>query len=233
MNMMKSGRCIPRVVLLVIACLAAVVTVTKASEHPNPDTRRIFDDKTEDKINKTSILGSTEAFERLKEVDFIVADDRLNKAIYKTFDHRKNEGIGISFAKLSLPEREIVDGRVIHRTRDLYIGKKIFEAFPEESIPGLLKLYERGDSTTRGNVIRVSGNLPGPAVAGLLIRALDDKTYCEQEDPETDGPPMRICDLAYNQLVLRHQIKNVLRTIGPVHRLENREYHISVLKGRL
>ena len=26
---------------------------------------------------------------------------------------------------------------------------------------------------------------------------------------------MRICDLAYNQLVLRYRIKNVLRTIGP------------------
>ena len=44
---------------------------------------------------------------------------------------------------------------------------------------------------------------------------------------------MRICDVAYNQLVLRYRIKNVLRTIGPIYRPENRDYHISVLKGRL
>lgn len=231
--MMKSGNCIPRIVLLVIACLASVVTVAKATEHPNPGPSRIFDKKTEDKINTTSSLGSTEAFERLKEVDFLAAEDRLNKAIYKSFSHRKNEGIEISLAKLSLPERAIVDGMVIHRTDDLYIGKKIFEAFPEESIPGLLKLYERGDSTTRGNVIRVSGNVAGSAIDRLLIDALYDKTVCEQEDPEADGPPMRICDLAYNQLVLRFQVKNVLRTIGPVHRTEIRDHHISILKGRL
>ena len=231
--MMKFSICIPRVVLLMIVCLAPAVTATIASEPQNPDTGRIFDKKTEDKINKTSSLGSEEAFERLKEVDFIVAEDRLSKAIHKSFSHRKNEGIEISLAKLSLPERAFVDGMVIHRSKDLYIGKKIFEAFPEESIPGLLKLYERGDSTTRGNVIRVFGNLAGSAIDRLLIDALYDKTVCEQEDPEADGPPMRICDLAYNQLVLRFQVKNVLRTIGPVHRTEIRDYHISVLKGRL
>jgi HEAT repeat protein len=231
--MMKFSICIPRVLLLMIACLAPAVTAAIASEPQNPDTGRIFDKKTEDKINKTSSLGSEEAFERLKEVDFIVAEDRLSKAIHKSFSHRKNEGIEISLAKLSLPERAFSGGTVIHRANDLYIGKKIFEAFQEESIPRLLKLYERGDPTTRGNVVRVSGNLAGTAVTDLLIKALADKTFCEQEDPEADGPPLRICDLAYNQLVLRYRIQNVLRTIGPPHRLENRDYHISVLRGRL
>jgi hypothetical protein len=151
--MMNHGGCVPRIVLLVIACLASVATVAKATEHPNPDTSRIFDKTTEDKINKTASLGSAEAFERLKEVDFLVAEDRLNKAIHKSFSHRKNEGIEISLAGLSLPGRTYVDGMVVHRTKDLYVGKKIFEAFPEESIPRLLELYERGDSTTRGNVV--------------------------------------------------------------------------------
>jgi len=231
--MMKFSSCIPRVVLLMIACLASVVTTTKASEPQDPDTGRIFDKKTEDMINKTSSLDSENAFESLKEVDFIVAEDRLSKAIKKSFSHRRNDGIELSLAKLSLPERVFVDGTVIHRTKDLYVGKKIFEAFQEESIPRLLNLYERGDSTTRGNVVRVSGNLAGTAVTELLINALDDKTFCELEDPEVDGSPLRICDLAYNQLVLRYRIQNVLRTIGPTHRLENRDYHISVLRGRL
>lgn len=231
--MMNPGGCVPRIVLLVIACLASVATASRATDHMNPGTSRVFDDKTEDKINKTATLGSAEAFERLKEVDFLVAEDRLNKAIHKSFSHRKNEGIEISLAGLSLPGRTYVDGMVVHRTKDLYVGKKILEAFPEESIPRLLELYERGDSTTRGNVVRVSGKLAGSAVDRLLINALSDKTVCDQEDPEADGPPLRICDLAYNQLVLRFQMKNVLRTIGPSHRLENRDYHISVLKGRL
>lgn len=44
---------------------------------------------------------------------------------------------------------------------------------------------------------------------------------------------MRICDLAYNQLVLRYRLKNVLRTIGPVHRIETQDSHIEILKGKL
>jgi HEAT repeat protein len=121
----------------------------------------------------------------------------------------------------------------VHRAKDLYIGKKMFEVFPGEAIPKLLKLYETGDATTRGNVIRVSGNLAGPEITALLVNALDDKTFCDPEDPEVEGLPMRICDVAYNQLVLRYRIKNVLRTIGPIYRPENRDYHIAVLKGRL
>lgn len=218
---------------LVAGCLASLVAVSGAFEPQKPDVNRVFDNKKEDVINKTSTLPSAEVLERLKGVDFIGEDDYISKTIYKSFQHRRNEGIALSLQNLSLPQRENVNGREVYRTKDFYIGKKIFEVFPEESIPRLLKLYETGDATTRGNVLRVSGNLAGPEITALLVNALDDKTFCDPEDPEVEGLPMRICDVAYNQLVLRYRIKNVLRTIGPIYRPENRDYHISVLKGRL
>ena len=218
---------------LVFGCLASFVVVAWAFEPQKPNVRREFDNKKEAVINKTSTLPSAEVLERLKGVDFIGEDDYISKTIYKSFRHRKDEGIALSLQDLSLPERENVNGREVYRTKDLYIGKKIFEVFPEESIPRLLKLYDTGDATTRGNVLRVSGSLVGPEITSLLVNALDDKTFCDPEDPEIDGRPLRICDVAYNQLVLRYRIKNVLRTIGPIHRPENRDYHIAVLKGRL
>jgi len=218
---------------LVAGCLASLVVVAWAFEPQKPDIHRVFDDKKEDVINKTSTLPSAEVLERLKGVDFIGEEEFLYKTIHKSFRHRKDEGVVLSLQNLSLPERENVNGREVHRTRDFYIGKKIFEVFPEESIPRLLKLYETGDATTRGNVLRVCGNLAGPEITALLVNALDDKTFCDPEDPEVEGLPMRLCDVAYNQLVLRYRIKNVLRTIGPIYRPETRDYHIAVLKGRL
>jgi len=223
----------PFITVLAVWCLASLMAVAAASEPQKPDVNRSFDMKKEQKINRISSHSAGEAFEELKDVEFLVEEDLLNKAIYKTFHQRKEEGIALSLQNLSLPEKEIINGRKVHRTRDIYLARKIAEVFPDESVPVLLDLYGSGDATTKGNVLRVSGRLAGEAARNLLIRALDDKTICGKEDPEVDGPPMRLCDLAYNQLVLRYQIKNVLRTIGPGDRIENRDYHINTLKGRL
>ena len=87
---------------------------------------------------------------------------------------------------------------------------------------------------TKANIIRVSGGVSGgPEIRQLLIQALSDTTFCEEETPDSVGERMRICDVAYNQLVLRYGIRNVLRTISPAHRINNRDYHISILKGML
>jgi len=221
------------IIALAAWCLMSLMKGAAASEPQKPDVNRAFDVKKEQNIDRISSHSAGEAFEELKAVEFLVEEDLLNKAIYKTFHQRKEEGIALSLQKLSLPEKEFINGRKVHRARDIYLAKKIAEVFPDESAPILLDLYGSGDATMKGNVIRVSGRLAGEIARNLLIRALDEKTYSDTEDPEVDGPPMRICDLAYNQLVLRYRIKNVLRTIGPGDRIENRDYHINNLKGKL
>ena len=221
------------IIVLAIWCLVSLMRAAAASEPQRPEVDGSFDVKKEQTIDRISSHSASEAFEELKDVEFLVEEDLLNKAIYKTFSHRKEEGIALSLQKLSLPEKEFINGRKVHRTRDIYLARKIAEVFPDESVPILLDLYRSGDATTKGNVIRVSGRLAGETARNLLIRALDEKTYSDTEDPEVDGPPMRICDLAYNQLVLRYRIRNILRTIGPGDRIENRDYHINNLKGRL
>ncbi len=98
-------------------------------------------------------------------------------------------------------------------------------------MPKLLAGYEDGDSITKCNVIRASGNVEGAPIKALLIGALNDKSSCEDRHAEMIGDSLRICDMAYNQFVLRYKTKNVLRTIGTVHRIEIRDYHISILKN--
>jgi hypothetical protein len=54
---------------------------------------------------------------------------------------------------------------------------------------------------------------------------------CEETLPESLGDPLRLCDVAYNQIVLHFEIQNALRTIGTVHKIEIRDYHIDKVKG--
>lgn len=221
------------VIFLAAGCLLFLIRSAAASEPRRPEVNRTFDMKKEQKIDRISTRSAGEAFEELKDVEFLADEEMLNKAIFKTFVGRKEEGVALSLQKLSLPETEYVNGRKVHRTSDIHLARKIAEVFPDESVPALLDLYGKGDATTRGNIVRAVGRVAGETARNLLLWALDDKTISDKEDPEVDGPPMRICDLAYNQLVLRYRIKNVLRTIGPLDRIETRDYHINLLKGRL
>jgi hypothetical protein len=204
-----------------------------AAEPRKPSVTGILDGKKELRINQIYLRPSTEAYEELKGVEFLADEDFANKAVYQTFHRRRMEGIELAVRKLSMPVKDFSNGRMHHRAGDIYVAGKIFEIFPDESIPILLERYRNGDATTKGNIVRASGRMAGKPAGDLLLEALEDKTYCDPVDPEVEGPPMRVCDLAYNQLVLRHRIRNVLRTIGPNDRIDNRDYHIAILKTKL
>jgi hypothetical protein len=85
----------------------------------------------------------------------------------------------------------------------------------------------------RANVIYIIGDMDGgKAVDALLIEALYDTSVCREATGESLGEPLRICDMAYNQLVIRYSMKNVLRTIGTGHSINVRNYHIGELQNR-
>ncbi|MFZ0612170.1 MAG: hypothetical protein WAM73_08045, partial [Desulfobacterales bacterium] len=114
---------------------------------------------------------------------------------------------------------------------DEVVGRNILEIFPEVTAEMLPEAFYDGTAFARGNLIRVAGMIAGgETVRALLIDALNDVDFCEPELPEMAGLPMRVCDVAYNQLVLRYEIPDVLRTIGISHGISARDYHIDQLK---
>ena len=208
--------------------------ITSAAEPTRPAVGYVFDAKKEAKIKELANLPLEEAFAKLKDKDFAVNDTLLHKAIFTAFQDRRQEAIDLALDYLKLPIMETIDYKRVNRVDDFYIAKKILHVFPEESVDSLLELYESSDAITKGNIIQVLGQMEGgQAIRDFLIGALDDRTFCEGEDLETMGPSLRICDAAYNQLVLRYKIKNVLRTIGTVYTIEQRDYHIEILKSQL
>ena len=222
------------IIFTTLCCLLLPFIRANAKELEKPEINHAFDAKREARINKVAGLPSRQAFERLKGIDFFINEKMMHKAISKTFKHRREEGIDLALGYLSLPEREIKNGTLVDRSESFHVAKKILEVFPDESIDKLCKLYKNGNTTTKANIIRASGKIAGEQpIKDLLIHALEDKTPVEEEDIEMDGWPLRICDVAYNQLVLRYSIRNVLRTIGYSHRIEVRDYHIAILNNML
>jgi hypothetical protein len=67
----------------------------------------------------------------------------------------------------------------------------------------------------------------------MLIAALDDKTATITDEQDAAGSSLRICDLAYNQLVLNLRIAGVLRMVRADQGTGERDYHINRLKEQL
>ena len=203
-------------------------------EPARPDVNKTFDAQKEARINEIAGLPVPEAFERLKTAEYLSNPDLMYKTISRAFSYRKKDTLTFARNYLRSPLTEVVGGRVISRLKEFTVAKRIFEIFPEDATPMLVSLYERGDAVTKGNIIQAAGNMAGGGeIRKLMIRALDDTSAYEEENPDSPGEPLRICDVAYNQLVLRYTITNVLRTISPLHSIATRDYHIAILKGML
>ena len=228
---MKFQKFISITIILTFACIPLLYSSGAAGQPHRPNINKKFSQEKEAKIQAIKSLNKKEAFDGLKDVEFLLNKDLTYKAIYTAFNNRRAGAIAQAQNCLKLDLTKVVDGQRIKHYRSFIIAKKIFEVFPDEATPILTTLYKSGDEITRGNIIRASGGVSGgQPIEDLLINALDDKSFAEEEIPEMLGEPMRVCDIAYNELVLRYSIRGVLRTICPAHNIETRDYHINKLK---
>ena len=204
-----------------------------SAEPKRPEVQNILGPEDELRISEVARLKPKEAFKKLEGVEFLVNEKLLHRAIYETYKDRKAEGLDLAYYQLTLPQIEFIKGKMADRTAAFYVSKKIMEVFPGESVRELSQLYKSGDGMVQGNVIRASGKISGGEISRLLVKALDNKKNSEEKSPEIEGFPLRVCDEAYNQLVLRYKVRDVLRTIGNGLSPELRDYHIGVLKKKI
>ena len=217
-----------------LGLLTLFVNIADADLSRRPDVNGIFSPDQESKIMDLASLSTPLVFSGLKDADFAGNRDLSYKAVYVAFNTRRQEALAVAQNYLKELIVEVVEGRRIDRSYEFDIAKQVFEVFPDEGMPLLENLYNRSDSITRGNIIRVIGAMEGEgAVRAMLIKALNDSSFAEEEDPAVLGDPMRVCDIAYNQVVLRYSVLSVLRTISPALKLADRDYHLSILKSDL
>jgi hypothetical protein len=181
-----------------------------------------------------SQVPAEHAFAELKDEEFISDEEAAHSAILGAFGRRTSEGVVVALQQVISLGTGTDEVKKMSRARALIVARRILAAFPDESVPRLLELYARGDAATKGLLIQAAGKVSGgDRVTSFLRAALDNQSVCEEEGADALGEPLRVCDLAYNQLVLRSGVKRVLRTISPTHSLAVRDYHISLLQAKL
>ena len=230
---MNSYRGIAAILTVTVICLflSTDVFANAYKEPKKPNVNKIFGPDKEKRIDGIARLSLGKAFEEIKTDEFLSDPDLMYKAIYKAFSNRKPDILMFAANYLMSSLRNPSDGKTSNIIKDFDAARRIFETFPEDATPILLSFYDDGNAETKGNIARAAGRVAGGReIRSLLMGALDDKAYYEEEYPDSLGEPLRICDMAYNQLVLRYGIRNVLRTISPAQRLEVRDYHIVILK---
>jgi len=77
-------------------------------------------------MHRSSSFGR--AFEKLKEVEFLVDDPLLYKAISKTFDPRKRKALPLHFIT-QLAQTERIEGTRLNRGDDFYVAKRSWKSF--------------------------------------------------------------------------------------------------------
>lgn len=184
----------------------------------------------EAKLKQLNNASVESAFSQLKAVDFLYDEEFLDEGIDRAFMSKKDEGVRFALRQIQ-SSRSPKDTT---KAKDFYIAKRILQRFPDKSQRYLIEAYQAESPEIRKNAICVLSGLPMNAtIKGLLLRALDDKSFCEERLPDSVGDPLRVCDALYNEIVSQYGIPNVLRTIGTVHKMDVRDYHIGKLKTLL
>ena len=173
-----------------------------------------------------------QAFKELKKSEFVGNKPHMDESVKKAFGYREDQALDLACKEIKLPIRKNVNGKTISRGTDFFVAKSIVQNFPDRGIDRLSDLYDStNDPTVRGNIIMVLGGMENNSIMwALLMKALDNKDNYPETDPEAIGIPLRVCDLAYNQIVAKYEINDVLRTIGTGHAIDVRDYHIENLK---
>ena len=205
------------------------------SKEPNPpNVSKVLTPKKEARILQLEKVSVEQCFEQLKETEFLLDDDFSSKAAYRCFKNRKQAALRLAINKLKKAQYTIEGEDVVYND-DLYAAKIVSKVFPANAEVLLLNEYKKSTAQTKANILLVLGQMSGNRARYMLIDALNDQTVYEDINPEIGGEPLRICDMAYNQLRLRYadELVDLPRTIGNPDRIEKRDFYIDDMKRRL
>jgi hypothetical protein len=199
-----------------------------------PVKTRVESMQDQSKAKKLKQLADSDVdrvFDDLKNKNYQHDRQFMRSAVFEAYKNRPKKAVNMAIRRIM--NRPPVNNEEYWRDRAVEenIVRNIFKMFPEEAAEQIQYVFYSSEAHVRGNMIRTAGTSAGGIkIRDILEDSLDDKAFCEPEVEEVDGLPLRVCDVAYNQLVLRYRIPNVLRTIGTSHSVVTRDYHIDRLK---
>ena len=186
-------------------------------------------------ISGFSALAISDAFNALKKPEIIMDEQVLINALVAAFSGRQLDAVEFAVNVLRAPRVVIDNGREVNRGLDFFIAKRIFRQYPGIAIEVLKREYDNAGGVLRCNIIEMLGSLntDDASVKEILASALENDTFCDIDFSEQEGVSLRISDTAYNQLAAKNKVSGVLRTIGPAHRVEDRDRNIEALRKNI
>ncbi|MEN6386379.1 MAG: hypothetical protein ABFD79_14440 [Phycisphaerales bacterium] len=186
------------------------------------------------RISRMTALSVPEIFTQLEDPNISTDDEIMNNAISSSLEDKEDQAVDEAINRIKNTEINRSDPNAYRKARNFYVSRKVVNYFADVSANRLVSLYNDRDPFVRGRVIATAGDLSDiKPVKSMLLKALNDKSSSEEKDAEMVGEPLRVCDVAYNQLVLNENVQGVLRTIGTGLAIEDRDYHINILKKKI
>lgn len=134
-------------------------------------------------------------------------------------------------AKLRHPTTDVVSGRVIDRTREVFMARQVLKAMGEPALQRLLELSAAEDPFFKRNILYALSDFDRQEAIDILVTALDDRSQCKKVTPETFRRPLRVCDEAYNLLVLKLSPPGLRAPLGQVHTLDQRDERVAAFRA--
>jgi len=134
-------------------------------------------------------------------------------------------------AELRRPMADVVAGRVVDRTREVFMARRILKAIGEPALQRLLQLSGTDDPFFKRNMLYALSDFDRREAIEILIAALDDRDQCKKVMPETFRRPLRVCDEAYNLLVLKLSPPDLRAPLGQAHTLNQRDERVAAFKA--
>lgn len=170
---------------------------------------------------------------RLRSPEYLASAALLRLAARTGYERRPSEGLAMAIGVLTdlAASPLAADARTRTTQSERWaVARAVLTAFPEAAVPRLIELYDGGDAVTQGLVLQAMGPIDDDgAVDAVLLAALEDRRPCDRGAGESLGEPLRLCDVAYNQIVLRHGLRGVQRVLGSSHRIAVRDDQIATL----
>ena len=205
------------------------------SKEPNPpNVSKVLTPKKEARILQLEKVSVEQCYEQLKETEFLLDDDFSSKAAYRCFKNRKQVALRLAIDKLKKAQYTLEGENIVYND-DLYAAKIVSKVFSTDAEVLISNEYKKSTAQTKANMLMVLGQMSGNRARAILIEALNDQSAYEEDYPGMEGIPLRICDMAYNQLRLRYadELVDMPRTIGNPDRIEKRDFYIDDMKRRL
>ena len=207
--------------------------IVGAKEPSAPNVNKALSPGKEARISQLERGSLKQCFEQLKETEFFLDDDFSSKTAYRCFRYRIESAVQYAIDKLK-NNQYTIEGEKVVFNNDLQVAKTVARVFPSHAEVSLLNEYKEGNAQTKANILLVLGSIPGNRATSLLVKSLNDQSVYEEPFPGMEGEPLRICDMAYNQLRLRYaeELTDMPRMIGNPDRVEKRDFYIDEMKGR-